>query len=1270
MWQWSWVGRFDGMSGDVDCNKMYVDLPNRNKSDTSYLSKCTYYPTNFNGTLTTTQNVRQYPSTDYSIIKSNLAAGTKVHVTGMYKNSYGNLWYQIEIDGVTGYVGGDTVSEDEFLYNDIAIYDPKMASNLDVGKGFYIEGNLASQYNNLTTVRASVYSGENTLTSPTLTSSYKENDKAYSLYKSEVDYGLNFGKLTKGYYTYEVSVDVTSYYCTDNSLSSRTQKVVVWKNPLTVGGAAITPPETIACVHDIVTIEGRVPTCTQEGLTMGTSCRKCGEVISKQQKIPALGHDYEGKKISSSCLDYEKMQYTCSNCGDTYVEYAQYEWQDTKPADYSDSKYEKKTQYRYSDLEVITSDKATVSGYTFISKSWQDKGNTTISYPKSWPSGFDKSHALYTQYNKTPKINSETGTNKYEIVSAEKANGWLYYHWCAGTYQYGPINRGTSATKTAEYPAFHAYYSTENPASKDKGNATDGSVIAPNASACKDSQWYYNVPIYTQTYKTYNALFTHGKWGSWSQWSDTPASASDTRQVETRELYRQIPQKGEHKFSRGKCNVCDYVCPHNWSDGKCLECKMSCIHKWVDGICTVCNQPCNHSWVNGVCTSCNKVCSHKWQDGVCTICGRGCAHNWVDSTCTSCGYVCQKHIYRDGVCSVCKTPCPGHNWQEGVCTVCQMTCTHNWQNGVCPDCNAVCEHNWRDGKCAICQTVCSHNFNNGKCTVCQTMCKHTWVNGQCTSCSMVCVHNWQNGICTTCNARCSHDWHNGICSICNKSCTHTWLSGTCKVCSLKCDHPGWANGYCTVCSKVCIHEYENSVCKLCNKVCKHIWYKGECLLCEYVCEHTWEEGKCKDCKESCKHKWNEFGICTVCYFECEHELDNGYCLICNCSCPGHEWSESVCIICNKVCEDHIYKDGECYICTRPEPEYYLVGFINGKDYGINEDYDNPGEYKFVDGKLVVTFTENSYVMLKAPEEDVCYMTNGYPPEGTTTVTLYDATYLYEHGLKEEKLFVPRGREITFTLVNNGNNTFTLSYTAAVCKHDNHSADGKCTVCFESVAHSFYLGVCTQCNAPCEHNWKNGKCIVCADTCSHTWEDSVCTTCRVLCSHKWTQDGCAHCKAICEHNFIDSGCTVCGINCSHKWSQGECSVCHMNCDHSFHQGVCSNCKLPCSHKFEDGICSLCNLVCQHKWNDGKCIVCAVACKHTYSNYECTTCKISQYYLVGYINNETVGFNENYANLGRYKFTGRSVTVAVKHDSYFFIKTSDNNNWYMAPDGSDE
>ena len=64
------------------------------------------------------------------------------------------------------------------------------------------------------------------------------------------------------------------------------------------------------------------PTCTETGLTEGKHCSACGEVLVKQDVVPATGHDWdEGVIIVEPTEETEgERRYTCQNCGETRTE--------------------------------------------------------------------------------------------------------------------------------------------------------------------------------------------------------------------------------------------------------------------------------------------------------------------------------------------------------------------------------------------------------------------------------------------------------------------------------------------------------------------------------------------------------------------------------------------------------------------------------------------------------------------------------------------------------------------------------------------------------------------------------------------------------------------------------------------------------------------------------------------------------------------------------------------------------------------------------------
>ena len=148
--------------------------------------------------------------------------------------------------------------------------------------------------------------------------------------------------------------------------------------------------------------------------------------------------------------------------------------------------------------------------------------------------------------------------------------------------------------------------------------------------------------------------------------------------------------------------------------------------------------------------------------------------------------------------------------------------------------------------------------------------------------------------------------------------------------------------------------------------------------------------------------------------------------------------------------DHNYVNGTCSVCGATNgssapvsADYYLFGYINGADYACEGDYTNLGTYKFVNGKLTTTFESDSYVGVKNGNNQNWYMTDGWLGS-VTSATLYNTNTLSN----ADKLFVPGGREITFTLKVNSDDTLTLSYVAAASAEDPVLTPKYPTVSFE------------------------------------------------------------------------------------------------------------------------------------------------------------------------------------------------------------------------------
>ena len=95
---------------------------------------------------------------------------------------------------------------------------------------------------------------------------------------------------------------------TEGSHCSRCGEVLVAQKEVPAIGHA---PEVIAAVP---------ATCTAPGLTEGSRCSNCGEVLAAQEKTEALGHDFAVDCVPPTCVEDGSVNYTCRRCDYHYSE--------------------------------------------------------------------------------------------------------------------------------------------------------------------------------------------------------------------------------------------------------------------------------------------------------------------------------------------------------------------------------------------------------------------------------------------------------------------------------------------------------------------------------------------------------------------------------------------------------------------------------------------------------------------------------------------------------------------------------------------------------------------------------------------------------------------------------------------------------------------------------------------------------------------------------------------------------------------------------------
>ena len=323
--------------------------------------------------------------------------------------------------------------------------------------------------------------------------------------------------------------------------------------------------------------------------------------------------------------------------------------------------------------------------------------------------------------------------------------------------------------------------------------------------------------------------------------------------------------------------------------------------------------------------------------------------------------------------------------------------------------------------------------------------------------------------------------------------------------------------------------------------------------------------------------------------------------------------------------EHHYVGGLCVYCGKGEAKYYLVGYINGKNYGCEGDYMNMGEYLFVDGKLTVTFEKDSYVYLKTHNNKDWFMTESYVTDNTAVLGSTS------NGKYVEKMYVPCGVELVFTLTHNPDGTKTLHYEEP-CKHSwDEGVISHPATCLENGEKIFTCSLCfktkTEMVPATGHNYVGGICA-----------NSGCGD--ILYRDIYFQNT-AGWENVYVYAWVDGGATY-----TAKWPGNAME--HV-------EGNIYKATLPAYLKviFNNGTDQTGNLdIPEHEdmfvWST-----------QTWMNHSGKV----DFYLVGNINGVDYGCGENSNNMGIYKFVDGKLKVSFTKESYVFLKTTGNATWYM-------
>ena len=631
-----------------------------------YTAECTNYASYCQVELTQDTPIMSLPCSSVTNAESKqlgtASSGSLYTATRMYGNTASELWYRIKLaDDQDGYIfAGDTVYKKQFL-DDIALSDASYPNAHVRGKTFSLVGNLYSKYNQLYTAATYIYKGFGSDTSPVTGYSDYATSNAYTLKSSTIDYNTSFGSLSTGQYTIAISSTYRSYYATSGTTYEVNSGTIELAEEYFMVVSSVTNQSS--CNHaynETVLSEG---SCTDPGLTV-YSCNACGKVYKEENAakghqfgewsideatcteagsqvrvcslcgekqteiIEPIGHKYSELAVEGSCTELPHTLYTCDDCGDSYIVYAEEimsDWQADKPLDIDDALIESKTQYRYRDMEIISSTEEAPDGYTFLDETWEVSDTKQIDYVQTWPDGFDTGHALYSEYGREILTDAENDKEKL-TVDSDTVTGYLYYHWCYRNSYY------SKSKKEGNYNIFHAYYSTTEPGTY-RVDTSDWSYCTSD-SGCSNTEWYFVAEVHTQSSTLYHKLKRYSRWTEFSNWSDTEVTATEDRQVETRTVYRYAQaNSASHSYETER------------TEATCTE----------DGLITYLCSLCGHSYEESIPASGHSYESERTEatcteDGLisyhCSLCGHSYeesipapGHSYVDKTCQHCGMV-------------------------------------------------------------------------------------------------------------------------------------------------------------------------------------------------------------------------------------------------------------------------------------------------------------------------------------------------------------------------------------------------------------------------------------------------------------------------------------------------------------------------------------------------------------------------------------------------------------------------------------------------------
>lgn len=203
----------------------------------TYADGCTAYSSSAWGAAAADSELWSQPCVDTvsstSELVRTLTAGEQLNITGLYLNTEGEYWYEID-EGESGYVRAADVSICQLRFDDVTVTGISAPTMLVQGKPFSIKGTVTSELNSIYSIRARVYSPDAGQMIQVINATDTVQGKAYDLVRSEISNQLTFRRLEVGQYRYELAAIVGNHYVEAGQLLTGWDTVTLWTSDFLV----------------------------------------------------------------------------------------------------------------------------------------------------------------------------------------------------------------------------------------------------------------------------------------------------------------------------------------------------------------------------------------------------------------------------------------------------------------------------------------------------------------------------------------------------------------------------------------------------------------------------------------------------------------------------------------------------------------------------------------------------------------------------------------------------------------------------------------------------------------------------------------------------------------------------------------------------------------------------------------------------------------------------------------------------------------------------